>query len=61
MKWRILPNRDRNRATHAAKLLSNSSTWLPAWLMVYTICSSDSRGLAVCSTAPMPGTAKNSS
>ena len=60
MKCRILLSRGRRRATRGEAAVEQQHR-LPAWLMVYTICSSDSRGLAVCSTAPMPGTAKNSS
>jgi hypothetical protein len=45
-------------ATWAAKLLSKNRKPSSAWFATQTIWSSESRGLMVCSTAPMPVTAK---
>ena len=58
-KVRTVSSRGASRSTSASRLRSKNRIRLSAWSIVKASCSSDRRGLAVCSTAPMPVTPKN--
>ena len=60
-KARTLVSVGSSFSTSGTKLRSKNRTVSSAWLMMYSSCSGNRRGLTVCSTAPMPDTPKYSS
>jgi hypothetical protein len=56
--WRTVGSFPASCASSGSSVGSMNSSRSSAWLMMNSTCSGNSRGLTVCSTAPMHETAK---